>query len=102
MLPWGMAKKKVKRYTDAEKKEILDFIESKGRGGQTAAVKKFKVTAATISSWRKQGGGSSGGKGSSKELRAVENLKSLLLEIEATKAKLAELQKKFRKAKGKL
>ena len=48
------AKAKAKRYTDAQKKEILDFIEAKGRGGQTIAVKKFKVTAATIGSWKKK------------------------------------------------
>lgn len=48
---------KGKRYTPAEKKEILQFIAEydakNGRGGQTQAAKKFGVTALTLSTWRK-------------------------------------------------
>lgn len=54
------AKKKAtkgKRYTDAEKAEILQFVESHGRGGGTAAAKKFGVSQLTISSWKKKAGG---------------------------------------------
>ncbi len=50
---------KGKRYTDAEKAEILNFIESYGRGGASAAAKKFGVSPLTISSWRKSTGGTS-------------------------------------------
>ncbi|MDB4578438.1 hypothetical protein N9105_03930 [Akkermansiaceae bacterium] len=100
------AKAKAKRYTDAQKKEILDFIEAEGRGGQTKAVKKFKVTAASISSWKKKASGGSskiaGSRGSSKELKALQELASLLAEIEKTEAHLATLQKKYGKAKAKL
>ncbi len=100
-----MAKAKAKRYTDAQKKEVLDFIDAKGRGGQTLAVKKFKVTAATIGSWRKKAGGGSSvssARGSSKELKALQELASLLADIEKTEAHLANLQKKYKKAKAKL
>ena len=101
-----MAKAKAKRYTDAQKKEILDFIEAKGRGGQTAAVKKYKVTAATIGSWKKKAGGGSSSssiaRGSSKELKALKELASLLADIEKTEAHLANLQQKYKKAKAKL
>jgi L,D-transpeptidase YbiS len=49
------------RYTDAQKKEILEFIAqynaTNGRGGQSAAVKKFGVTAITLSAWTKASGG---------------------------------------------
>jgi transposase-like protein len=48
---------KGKRYTDEQKAEILAFVEAQGRGGQAAAVKKFGVTALTISTWRKKAGG---------------------------------------------
>lgn len=54
------AKKKAtkgKRYTDTEKTEILQFVESHGRGGGTAAAKKFGVSQLTISSWKKKAGG---------------------------------------------
>lgn len=102
-----MAKKKAKRYTDAEKKEILDYIVAQGRGGQTKAVKKYKVTAATIAAWKKKSGGGistskRGGSGSSKELKAVEELANLIREINKTEAHLANLKKKYAKAKSKL
>ncbi len=48
---------KGKRYTDVEKAEILQFVESHGRGGGTAAAKKFGVSQLTISSWKKKAGG---------------------------------------------
>ena len=48
------------RYSDAQKKEIVDYViqynSSKGRGGQSAASKKFKVTPLTISAWIKASG----------------------------------------------
>jgi hypothetical protein len=47
-----------KRYTLQEKAEILDFVDrynaEHGRGGQTAATKKFQLSPLSISSWRKQ------------------------------------------------
>jgi len=45
-----------KRYTEAEKAEILAFVDSKGRGGQSAAAKKYGISALTISKWRQAGG----------------------------------------------
>ncbi|MGJ8695801.1 MAG: hypothetical protein ACSHYF_05745 [Verrucomicrobiaceae bacterium] len=97
-------KAKAKRYSDAQKKEILDFIAAEGRGGQTKAVKKFSVTAATINSWKKKAGGIStiAGGASSKELKALQELTSLAAEIANTEAHLANLQKKYAKAKAKL
>lgn len=45
------------RYSETQKKEVVDFVSqynsSKGRGGQSAAAKKFKVTPLTISAWIK-------------------------------------------------
>jgi transposase-like protein len=100
------AKAKAKRYTDAEKKEILDFITSQGRGGQSKAVKKYGVTAATIAAWKKKaGGGISSLKGSgagSKELKALEELAGIIREIDQAEALLAKLNKKYSKAKAKL
>ncbi len=50
------------RYTEEEKKAVLEFVAQvnakKGRGGMTAAAKKFKVTPLTVSNWiAKFGGG---------------------------------------------
>ena len=98
------AKRKVKRYSASEKKEILDFITKKGRGGQTKAVAKYGVTAATISSWRNKDSSSTGriAKGISKELRAVEELAGLIKEIATVEARLEKLKKAYQKAKSKL
>jgi len=47
------------RYTDAKKAKILQFVQDhdqiNGRGGQSAAVKKYGVSAITISNWGKKG-----------------------------------------------
>jgi transposase-like protein len=54
------SKKKGIRYTDQEKAEIVQFVRDhdrkKGRGGQSAAVKKFGVSAMSISNWSKKAG----------------------------------------------
>jgi transposase-like protein len=54
------------RYSDAQKKEVVDFVaqynSANGRGGQSAAAAKFKVTPLTISAWIKAAGGKAGGK----------------------------------------
>ena len=98
------AKRKVKRYSVSEKKAILDFITKQGRGGQTKAVAKFGVTAATIGSWRLKNGdsGVKTAKGASKELRAVEELARLIKEISTVEARLEKLKKSYQKAKAKL
>lgn len=48
------------RYTDAQKKEIVNFVsqynKTNGRGGQSAAANKYKVTPLTISGWLKAAG----------------------------------------------
>lgn len=49
------------RYTDAEKQKVVDFVSeyntANGRGGQSAAAKKFNVTPLTISGWLRTLGG---------------------------------------------
>jgi transposase-like protein len=48
------------RYSDAQKKEVIDFVaeynSAKGRGGQSAAAKKFKITPLTVAAWLKASG----------------------------------------------
>lgn len=54
------------RYSDAQKKEIVDFVSQynteNGRGGQSAAANKYKVTPLTISGWLKAAGAKAPGK----------------------------------------
>lgn len=47
---------KGKRYSESEKAEILEFVNQQGRGGASAAVKKYGVSPLTISTWRKTSG----------------------------------------------
>ena len=48
------------RYTAEQKKKIVEFVanhnKANGRGGQSAASKKFKVTPLTIAAWIKAAG----------------------------------------------
>jgi hypothetical protein len=57
------SKLKGKRYTSKEKAQVLAYVETvnseRGRGGITAAAKKFRVTPLTISNWIKASGISS-------------------------------------------
>jgi hypothetical protein len=52
------ANKKGKRYSDAEKAEILNFIAQQGRGGATQAAKKFGISPLTLTNWKKASGAS--------------------------------------------
>ena len=100
-----MAQGKAKRYTAEQKKEILDFIEGYGRGGQSAAVEKFGVTAATISAWKKKanGGSSSPRKSSapssSDSDAALATINQLHGKLKDARAALAELESEFEAAK---
>jgi hypothetical protein len=48
------------RYTDAQKKEVVDFVNgyntANGRGGQSKAADKFKISQITIATWLKKSG----------------------------------------------
>lgn len=44
------------RYSEATKKKVVEFIESKGRGGTTQAQKKFGVSYIAVRSWMKKYG----------------------------------------------
>ncbi|RYD42354.1 MAG: hypothetical protein EOP85_11340 [Verrucomicrobiaceae bacterium] len=48
------------RYTDAQKKEVIDFAlahnASQGRGGQSKAAEKFNISPLTVAAWLKSSG----------------------------------------------
>ena len=72
------AASKGKRYTPEEKAQILAFVEAQGRGGASAAAKKFNVSPLTISSWRKAAGtGSTRAKASSTAIDKDDVLRAL-------------------------
>lgn len=57
---------KGKRYSDAQKQEVVSFVEKhnedNGRGGQSAASAKFGVSQLTIAGWLKNAGSPSASK----------------------------------------
>jgi transposase-like protein len=58
--PKKAGSKKGVRYSDSKKAEVVQFVQghnqANGRGGQAAAVKKYGVSALTISKWSKKDG----------------------------------------------
>lgn len=111
-----MAAKKItkgKRYSAETKQQIIDFVnshnEANGRGGVTAAVKKFGTSALTISAWVKSSGNASVGTGRKVAKSAAGGRSSLLTElskldgvIAAKRKELDALEAKFQKLKASL
>jgi lipoprotein-anchoring transpeptidase ErfK/SrfK len=68
------------RYSDAQKQEIVNFVSQynseKGRGGQSAAAKKYNVTPLTIAAWLKASGGKGKTKAPAKAAKAAKQPKA--------------------------
>lgn len=91
---------KGRRYTAKEKADIIAFVDKvnaeKGRGGQSAASKKYKISPLTISSWIRSGagGGAIGGSGAAvagpigKKLSKLQALHDQIAKVEKDLAKL--------------
>lgn len=112
-----MAAKKAtkgKRYTAEEKQQVIDFVnkhnEANGRGGATAASKKFGVSQLTVASWLKSIGGTSvrlprkGGKAAATGNRSgvLAELSKLDGVIAAKRKELDALEARFQKLKASL
>ncbi len=117
------AKKTGKRYSAEEKNEIIAFIEKhdaeNGRGGKSAAAKKFGISPISVASWVKgksapaSSGKRRGRKPGSKNIKPVSDkgggytakLKELVLlasQIDTAEAELSKLRAKFQSQKGAL
>ncbi|MGB1128696.1 MAG: hypothetical protein ACPG4K_01500 [Haloferula sp.] len=107
------------RYTDKQKAEIVAFVNKvnseKGRGGQSAASKKFKISPITISSWlKKSGAPKTAGKKRGRPAAAsktsstasfgkkLAKLQSLNKQIERAEADLAKMKAEFEALKASL
>ena len=113
-------KKKVtgKRYSDAEKAEIIAFVNevnaAKGRGGVTASAKKYGVSPLSISNWIKKGGAASSpkkakgarkatsGRKSNKSESAWDELVRLRNDISSLEKELEQKRARFDKVKTKI
>ncbi len=91
------------RYTDAQKKEIVNFVlqynSANGRGGQSQAANKFKVTPLTISAWLKGAGVAKAPKAKKAAKKAVKAAKVAKVAKVAKPAKVAKAAKPVKKGK---
>ncbi|WP_193211976.1 hypothetical protein [Luteolibacter marinus] len=104
---------KGRRYTAKEKADIIAYVdkvnEEKGRGGQSAASKKFKISPLTISSWIRSGAGggsatvSAGGAAVAGPIgKKLSKLQALHDQIARTEKELAKLKAQFNSLKSAL
>lgn len=103
---------KGRRYSNKEKAEIIAFVDKvnadKGRGGQSAASKKYKISPLTISSWIRAGAGSSapvsvGGAVATGPIgRKLTQLQALHDQIERSEREIAKLKNQFNALKSAL
>ena len=93
------AKKIAKRYSEAERAEILSFIEKynaeHGRGGQTAAVKKFGSSTISINSWLSKSGKKT--KKAAKTVKKFKNPSKLIERLKIVSAEIAKAEKSLAK-----
>jgi hypothetical protein len=86
-----------KRYTDDQKKVILDFVKAEGRGGITRATKKFGVSYIALARWMKGKGGKKGKvgrpKGSGSDKRTKKKVALALKAFKGLKKQVTALQK---------
>jgi transposase-like protein len=108
------AARKGKRYSPEEKKEVVDFVNrhnaEKGRGGASAASRKFGVSQLTVASWLK-GGSQAGnspasarafGSSDGKRAKVLAELSKLDGVIAARRRELDALEARFQKLKASL
>jgi hypothetical protein len=103
---------KGRRYTSKEKADIISYVDKvnaeKGRGGQSAASKKYKISPLTISSWIRSGVGggvvSSGGASSAAGPigKKLSKLQALHDQIARAEKELSKLKAQFNSLKSAL
>jgi transposase-like protein len=108
---------KGKRYTAEEKNEILGFVEKhnseNGRGGQSAASKKYGISQLSIASWLKNAGSVASSKRGRKAVagakgavskgsfsKKLNELSAVAAQIDKAEADLAKLRTKFNSLKA--
>lgn len=93
-----------KRYSATEKQEVVDFVSeynaTNGRGGQSAAARKFNISILTVSAWLKKSGNkvAKGGKAVAASKASAKVSSGLASKV----AKLLEMSDRVRKAEVEL
>jgi transposase-like protein len=84
-----------KRYSEAERKKILAFVEKYGRGGITAASRQYGVSYIALRRWMKHGpGGAPRGGRAKVELdgRKIRRVKTALATVKVLRTQITKLQ----------
>lgn len=104
-----LRKKTARRYNESEKQEILRFVQKvnseKGRGGVTAAVKKFGISPITVNSWmksRRDEWFSVPLAKTASQVEVFQRLAELHSNIEAKQSELDEMQKEYDALKSRI
>jgi transposase-like protein len=85
-----------KRYTDEQKREILAFVNAQGRGGISAAGKKYGVSYIALRRWMNgETGGRKVGRAAAKGLdgRKLKSVKAAMAALKSFKKQITVLQK---------
>lgn len=97
---------KGKRYSDSEKRAVLDYVEGvnaeRGRGGVTAAAREFGVSSLTIAGWIKKerrAGADTGGRLPADVFRRLGELHEKIVKAES---ELQEMRKQYARLKAML
>lgn len=88
-----------KRYSEAERRKILAFVEKYGRGGITAASRQYGVSYIALRRWMKNGpAGLPRGARAKTEIdgRRVRRIKSALATVKAVRSQLTKIQASLR------
>lgn len=85
-----------KRYTEEQKRQILEFVNSQGRGGISAAGKKFGVSYIALRRWMNgETGGRKAGRAASKGMdgRKRKTVHAAVAALKSFKKQITALQK---------
>ncbi len=86
-----------KRYSEAERKRILAFIEKKGRGGISAATREFGVSYIALRRWMQHGTGGKARAGrvakAGLDGRKARRIKTALATVKSLRGELGKLQR---------
>jgi transposase-like protein len=84
-----------KRYSEAERRKILAFVQRRGRGGISAATREFGVSYIALRRWIKLGpGGAPRGAAAKTGLdgRKARRIKTALATVKSLRTELGRLQ----------
>jgi hypothetical protein len=95
---------KGRRYSIKERSEMLAYLESvnaeRGRGGQTAAAKKFGISPLTLSKWKNASPSGSRSSGKPWVSNTLAKLATLHAQIVAKEGELAKWRQEFNRIKN--